>query len=189
MILWHFNAACFLSRSGIRYQFHSLWLELVGSCILRQHLGSSTVFGGPVLLTFLVFCFVLVCCVCLRPVSCAPNLASFSGLSIFHFRFSVALTFIWFDAEQNTTLLICILQNNMHEVLCFKNRLLISIFEKKVMAKHSTSINNKNNYSPHLKLLRIKKGHDICLWNTSSDLEHALLNWLKGYPNLIFVFK
>jgi len=35
----------------------------------------------------------------------------------------------------------------MHEVLCFKDRLVISICEKNVMAKHSTNVNKNNNYS------------------------------------------
>ena len=34
-----------------------------------------------VLLFFLVFCVVFFCCVCLRPVSCVPNVTSVSGLS------------------------------------------------------------------------------------------------------------
>jgi len=35
-----------------------------------------------VLLIFLVFCVVFYCFVCIRPVSCVPNAASFFGLFI-----------------------------------------------------------------------------------------------------------
>ena len=44
----------------------------------RAH-GFTPVFGGIVLLSFYLS---VLCCVCLCPVSCLPNVTSFSGLSI-----------------------------------------------------------------------------------------------------------
>jgi hypothetical protein len=46
---------------------------------LREHMNSLTVFGGSVLLIFLVYALYFFC---LRLVSCVPNLTSASGLSI-----------------------------------------------------------------------------------------------------------
>ena len=47
---------------------------------LREHLGSFPIFGW--LLTLSVFCVMLFVFVCFLPVSCVPNVASVSGLSI-----------------------------------------------------------------------------------------------------------
>jgi hypothetical protein len=52
--------------------------------MFREHLGSPNFLVGFVFLVFLVFCFVYH-----RPVSCVPNVASVSGLSILF-----SLTFI-----------------------------------------------------------------------------------------------
>ena len=46
------------------------------------------------LLVSLVFCVVIFCFVCLRPVSCVPNVASLSGLSILDCLIGFSLTFI-----------------------------------------------------------------------------------------------
>ena len=55
---------------------------LVGVLTLHEHLGSPPVFCGSVLL----ICFSFLCCVfgfvCLRPVSCVPNVANVSGFPI-----------------------------------------------------------------------------------------------------------
>ena len=48
------------------------------------HFGKNVLVGSA-LLIFLVFC--VFCFVCLRPVSCVPNVASVSGLSILDFPF------------------------------------------------------------------------------------------------------
>ena len=48
----------------------------------REHQGSPQILVGFVLLIFLVFYVVFFCFVSIRPVSCVPNVASFSGLSI-----------------------------------------------------------------------------------------------------------
>jgi hypothetical protein len=45
------------------------------------------VFYWHILLFFLVFCVVCMCVVTLRPVSCAPNITSVSGLGIIDFPF------------------------------------------------------------------------------------------------------
>jgi len=59
---------------------------------IREYLGSVPVFGGFVLLTFLVFCVVL-CFVCLHVLSCVFNVTSVSGLSILYCLW-FSLTFI-----------------------------------------------------------------------------------------------
>ena len=61
--------------------------------ILREHLGSPPVFGGVHVAHLLscLCCVVLLCFGCLHPVSCVPNVASFSGLSIFD------CPFVYFD--------------------------------------------------------------------------------------------
>lgn len=43
-------------------------------------MGSSPVFGGSVLLNVLVFCVVFLCFVCIRHVSCVPNVVCLSEL-------------------------------------------------------------------------------------------------------------
>jgi hypothetical protein len=48
---------------------------------LREHLSSPAVFVGSMLLIFLCFSVIL-CFVCLRYVSCVPNVASVGGLFI-----------------------------------------------------------------------------------------------------------
>ena len=54
---------------------------------LREHMGSPLVFGGVrVARCFSFLCYVL-CFVCLRPVSCLPNVANFSRLSILDYPF------------------------------------------------------------------------------------------------------
>ena len=62
--------------------------------LFRKNLGSPYVFGGARVLIFLIFCVVL-CFVCLRPVSCVPNVASFSVLSILDCPLRFSLTFIY----------------------------------------------------------------------------------------------
>ena len=53
---------------------------MAGLLTLREHLGSPLVFGG----VHVAHIFSFLCCVfaCLRPVSCVPNIASFSQLFI-----------------------------------------------------------------------------------------------------------
>ena len=60
--------------------------ELLTNC---EHLNSPLFLVGFVLLIFLVFCVVFLCFICLRYVSCLPNVASISGLFILDcpFRF------------------------------------------------------------------------------------------------------
>ena len=76
----------------VTWQVIYKWQELL---TLHEHLDSTAVFGGAVLLIFLVFCVVflvglccssllvfwVVCFVCLLPVSCVPNVVNVSGLS------------------------------------------------------------------------------------------------------------
>ena len=53
--------------------------ELLG---LHGHLGSPPVFGGVYVAHIFSFLYCVICFACLRPVSCVPNISSFSGLSI-----------------------------------------------------------------------------------------------------------
>ena len=74
------------------YMSHSkLWLQknslfIIGIHIifitLREHLVSPPVFGGIRVARLFSFLCCIFCLVCLRPVTCVPNVASFSGLSI-----------------------------------------------------------------------------------------------------------
>ena len=52
------------------------WLQLASTLVQLR------VLVGSVLLNFFAFCVVLLCFVCLHPVSCVPNVASVCGLSI-----------------------------------------------------------------------------------------------------------
>jgi len=60
---------CLFAYDGVQHVFVSTWVE-------------PWILVGSVLLIFLVFCVVYFCFLCLRPVSCVPNVASVSGLSI-----------------------------------------------------------------------------------------------------------
>ena len=76
---------------------HTYSIENKG--LQKMHLCSPPVLVGSVLLIFFVFCVMLVfvlCLVypmlsmsldCLRPVSCVPNVADVSGLSILYYSF------------------------------------------------------------------------------------------------------
>jgi hypothetical protein len=72
---------------GSCLSFESTWVHpryLVGFVfIIREHLGSPPVFGGVRVVHRFSFLCCVFCFVCLGPVSCIPNVASFSGLSIF----------------------------------------------------------------------------------------------------------
>ena len=60
-------------------------LDLLG---IREHMCTPSWFlVGSVLLIVIVFCVVFLCFVCLRPVSCASNVASDYGLTILDFTF------------------------------------------------------------------------------------------------------
>jgi hypothetical protein len=54
---------------------------------IREHLGLHPVFGGVVAAHLFSFLCCGFCLVCLRPVSCTPNVASVSGLSILDYSF------------------------------------------------------------------------------------------------------
>jgi hypothetical protein len=71
---------------------HVLEAELLS---IREHLGPPPVFGGVLLPIFLVFCVVLFCVVCVRPVSCVPNVANFSVWSILDLSLRFSLMFIY----------------------------------------------------------------------------------------------
>ena len=61
-------------------------------------MGSSPIFGGVCVAPYLVFSVVL-CFVCLRPLSCVPNVASVSGLSSHDYHcFSLAFTCLFLHA-------------------------------------------------------------------------------------------
>ena len=84
--------------------FESTWVHsryLVGHVLeaellsIREHLGPPPVFGGVLLPIFLVFCVVLFCFVCVRPVSCVPNVANFSVWSILDLSLRFSLMFIY----------------------------------------------------------------------------------------------
>jgi hypothetical protein len=87
---------CLFPHSGIQ-NFLTVWVtwqvsykELITLC----HRGSSPVFGGvrvAQLLSFLL-CF---CFVCRRPVSCVPNVASVSRLSILGCPFAFLQRLLW----------------------------------------------------------------------------------------------
>ena len=79
--LHSFCLSSITNKSFIRLDWVTLWMSYKKQELhtLRKHMGSPPVFlWGSLLLIFLVFCF----CVCLRPVSCMPNVVIFSGLSI-----------------------------------------------------------------------------------------------------------
>jgi len=60
---------------------------------LHNHLGSPPVFGGVGVAHLFSFLCCVFCFVCLLPVSCVPNIASCSGLSILCWSFGFLLTF------------------------------------------------------------------------------------------------
>ena len=62
---------------------------------LRGRLGSSRIFDRVTVAHRFRFLCAVFCFVCPRSVSCVPNVASFSGLSILDSRLS--LTFIYLD--------------------------------------------------------------------------------------------
>ena len=71
---------------------HVLEAELLS---IREHLGPPPVFGGVLLPIFLVFCVMLFWVVCVRPVSCVPNVANFSVWSILDLSLRFSLMFIY----------------------------------------------------------------------------------------------
>ena len=63
----------------------SVMLCLSSSCVLctlREHLGSSQVFGVVGISHLISFLCCVICFAVLRPVSCVSNVTSVSGLSI-----------------------------------------------------------------------------------------------------------
>ena len=56
--------------------------------VTMRHLGLPKVFGGVCVAHRFNFLCCVICFVCLRPVSCMPNVASVSGLSILDCPFS-----------------------------------------------------------------------------------------------------
>jgi hypothetical protein len=75
---------------------YCIW-EYYGACLIRSSnylpFASTRVHHwclvGSVLLIFLVFCFVFLCFICLRPVSCVTNVDSVSGLFLLDYPFGL----------------------------------------------------------------------------------------------------
>jgi hypothetical protein len=86
---------CLLANGSVKH-IMSLWVTWQVSykrqelLTLREHLGSSPVFSEVSVFILLVLCVALCCVfcfVCLHPVSCMPNVASVSALSILNCPF------------------------------------------------------------------------------------------------------
>ena len=80
---------CLLTHSGVKHVFIIWWgsynrQELL---IFGGHPGPARILVGSMLFIFVFFCAVSLCLVCLRPVSCVPNVASVSWLIILDYPF------------------------------------------------------------------------------------------------------
>jgi hypothetical protein len=85
-----------------RKQLTEIWVTWLVSYKPQELLALySRVLVRSVSFIVVVICVVYFCFVCLRSVSCKPNVARFSGLSILWFSLWFSLTFIYIIIERN----------------------------------------------------------------------------------------
>ena len=90
---------CLFAHSGVKHVFAHAQHD---GCLVKGRnclpFGSTWLhyrfLMGPVFLIFLAFRVVVFCFVCLRHVSCVPNIVNFSGLSFFDCPFDFLYRFI-----------------------------------------------------------------------------------------------